>query len=74
MIASRPDIIPQSLADALSMLQDKMKPFDTETAKEIIKSEMVSCIDNQSGNNDSFCLDPDVIRDASGCCKCWSSL
>ena len=39
-LASRPDIIPQSLANALSRLQDSMQPFDTPTAKAIIKSEL----------------------------------
>jgi len=45
-LACRPDIIPISLAEALCKLQDDMKPFDTVTAKEIIMSELLPCIDD----------------------------
>ena len=37
--ASRVDLLPVSLAYALSKLQDQMKPFDTSIGKEIIMSE-----------------------------------
>lgn len=40
-LASRPDIIPKSLAAALCTLQDDMDPFDTNIAKEIIKNELL---------------------------------
>jgi aarF domain-containing kinase len=39
-VASRPDVIPRSLADKLSILQDDMKPFDTQTAKSIVTTEL----------------------------------
>ena len=39
-LASRPDVIPQGLATALSSLQDNMKSFDTTTAKSIIRHEL----------------------------------
>jgi predicted unusual protein kinase regulating ubiquinone biosynthesis (AarF/ABC1/UbiB family) len=39
-LASRPDVIPKSLANALSRLQDSMQPFDSPTAKAIIKKEL----------------------------------
>lgn len=39
-VSSRPDIVPKSLCDALSVLQDDMEPFDSETAKRIIRSEL----------------------------------
>ena len=39
-LASRPDVIPQGLATALSSLQDNMKSFDTTTAKSIIRREL----------------------------------
>jgi len=39
-LASRPDIIPPSLAMTLSTLQDEMVSFDTSTAKSIIKEEL----------------------------------
>ena len=43
-LASRPDIIPKSLANALCTLQDNMEPFDTNIAKDIIRSELLSQI------------------------------
>lgn len=39
-LASRPDVIPKSLADGLSTLQDDMQPFDTNVAKDIIRAEL----------------------------------
>merc|ERR1740124_303970 len=39
-LASRPDIIPPSLANALSTLQDDMVSFSTSTAKAIVHTEL----------------------------------
>lgn len=39
-LASRPDIIPKSLAESLCTLQDDMEVFNTTTAKEIIEREL----------------------------------
>jgi len=39
-LGSRPDVVPPSLAAALSLLQDDMTPFDSDVAKEIIFSEL----------------------------------
>lgn len=47
-LASRPDVIPQSLAYDLSSLQDNMRPFDTLVAKEIIRDELSSVMDQDS--------------------------
>lgn len=41
-VSSRPDVVPKSLADALSILQDDMEPFDSDTAKQIIRYELLS--------------------------------
>ena len=41
-LASRPDVIPISLADSLEKLQDKMEPFDSTTAKSILREELSS--------------------------------
>ena len=41
-VSSRPDIVPKSLCDALSVLQDDMEPFDSEMAKQIIKAELMA--------------------------------
>jgi aarF domain-containing kinase len=41
-LASRPDVVPRSLAQALSTLQDAMQPFDTRLAKEIIQHDLKS--------------------------------
>ena len=40
-LGSRPDVVPQSLASALSTLQDDMEPFDNDLAKEIILAELL---------------------------------
>ncbi len=48
-LASRPDIIPKTLANALCTLQDNMEPFDTNVAKNIIKNELMLM-----GSNDQF--------------------
>ena len=39
-LGSRPDVIPKALAEALSKLQDDMKPFDSQLAKEIVRREL----------------------------------
>jgi predicted unusual protein kinase regulating ubiquinone biosynthesis (AarF/ABC1/UbiB family) len=39
-LSARPDIVPRELADALTVLQDNMQTFDTETARETIRSEL----------------------------------
>lgn len=41
-MAARPDIVPRSLAVALSTLQDQMQPFDTQIAKTILETELMS--------------------------------
>lgn len=40
-LGSRPDVVPPSLAVALSSLQDDMEPFDNDVAKEIILAELL---------------------------------
>ena len=40
-LGSRPDVVPPSLAKALSSLQDEMQPFDNDIAKEIICAELM---------------------------------
>lgn len=39
-LSTRPDVIPENLANALSKLQDRMRAFDNDTAKEIIRQEL----------------------------------
>jgi len=39
-LSTRPDVIPENLANALSKLQDRMRAFDNDTAKEIIRHEL----------------------------------
>ena len=43
-LGSRPDVVPQSLATALSTLQDNMTPFDTELARDIILNDITNLI------------------------------
>jgi predicted unusual protein kinase regulating ubiquinone biosynthesis (AarF/ABC1/UbiB family) len=45
-LASRPDVVPRALAQALSTLQDSMQPFDTKVAKAIIQRELESSFAN----------------------------
>lgn len=52
-VSSRPDIVPKSLADALSVLQDDMIPFDSATAKQIIRSELTNRNRSNSNNNNN---------------------
>mmetsp|Transcript_18429 Transcript_18429/g.27490 ORF Transcript_18429/g.27490 Transcript_18429/m.27490 type:complete len:744 (-) Transcript_18429:316-2547(-) len=40
-LSSRGDIIPPTLANSLTTLQDRMEPFDTTIAKSIIRAELV---------------------------------
>lgn len=52
-LAARPDVVPRSLALALSTLQDSMQPFDTPMAKQIIENELLSA-DINTGSRDSI--------------------
>lgn len=48
-LSSRSDILPMELVNALTKLQDDMAPsFDSETAKEIMRNELL--LSNSSGN------------------------
>ena len=38
-LASRPDVVPPSLAQALATLQDQMQPFDTAMARDVLNDE-----------------------------------
>ena len=40
LLAARPDIVPQTLADEFLNLQDNMQPFDTDLARGIIRQEL----------------------------------
>ena len=46
-LSSRPDVVPRTLAQALSQLQDSMQPFDTEFAKDIIMADLQSKFDSE---------------------------
>lgn len=46
-LASRPDVVPRSLAQALSVLQDSMRPFDTPLAKEIIRHDLATSFSSE---------------------------
>ena len=48
-LSSRPDIIPPSLAAALSKLQDDMEPFDTDLAKDIVRTELLGTNSRKRG-------------------------
>ena len=50
-LGSRPDVVPPSLAKALSALQDDMAPFDSDVAKEIILSELMG-FDGKGGGEE----------------------
>ena len=53
-LGSRPDVVPKSLAEALSTLQDDMRPFDDEMARQIVWREFVTSPDDGSNSdNDS---------------------
>jgi hypothetical protein len=56
-ISSRPDIVPKALADALSVLQDNMQPFDSDTAKNIIRRDLLS----KSGSSTLFQAQPETL-------------
>eukprot|EP00816_Leptocylindrus_hargravesii_P000538 CAMPEP_0196827596 /NCGR_PEP_ID=MMETSP1362-20130617/94242_1 /TAXON_ID=163516 /ORGANISM="Leptocylindrus danicus, Strain CCMP1856" /LENGTH=553 /DNA_ID=CAMNT_0042208241 /DNA_START=664 /DNA_END=2325 /DNA_ORIENTATION=+ len=43
-LSSRSDIVGTEIADALSNLQDNMKPFETTDARNIIEEELGSCV------------------------------
>lgn len=57
-LASRPDIIPKSLADALSTLQDDMQPFSTDIAKDIMRSELNVTVDDVDALVESLSEEP----------------
>jgi len=50
-LGSRPDVVPSSLAKALSALQDDMTPFDSKVAKEIILRELTG-FDGKDGGGE----------------------
>ena len=56
-VSSRPDIVPNSLANALSKLQDDMEPFDSETAKNIVRLELST----KSKASANFQGDPSIL-------------
>jgi hypothetical protein len=56
-VSSRPDIVPKGLADALSVLQDNMQPFDSDTAKDIIRRDLLS----KSGSSTLFQAQPEKL-------------
>lgn len=45
-LASRPDVIPKTLASALEVLQDDMEPFDSAIARNVIRSELEASMDS----------------------------
>jgi ubiquinone biosynthesis protein len=45
VISTRPDVVGEAVAARLSVLQDRLAPFDTETAKQIIETELGRPID-----------------------------
>ena len=56
-LGSRPDIIPKSLATALSTLHDNMEPFDTNIAKQIILQELIT---TKAHSNSEGCTDDTI--------------
>ncbi len=46
VLSTRPDVVGQDLSDQLRVLQDKLPPFDTATAKATIESELGSPVDD----------------------------
>lgn len=46
LLSTRPDLIPSDIAHSLHQLQDNIKPFPTNRAKEIIENELNSSIDD----------------------------
>jgi len=47
-LASRPDVVPPSLAAALSTLQDQMTRFDGEVARDIVRKELTPRVEEGS--------------------------
>ena len=45
ILSTRPDVVGVELADQLSYLQDKLPPFPTETAKQMIQSDLGRPVD-----------------------------
>ncbi|WP_065557606.1 ubiquinone biosynthesis regulatory protein kinase UbiB [Gilliamella sp. wkB178] len=52
MISTRRDVLPQHIANALAKLQDQVKPFDGQIAKQIIESALGQPIDYYFSNFD----------------------
>tara|TARA_B100000686_G_scaffold31749_1_gene32979 strand:+ start:30896 stop:32458 length:1563 start_codon:yes stop_codon:yes gene_type:complete len=46
LLSTRPDLIPSDIAQSLHQLQDNIKPFPTNKAKEIIENELNSPIES----------------------------
>jgi len=59
-LGSRPDVVPPSLATALSSLQDEMIPFDNELAKQIIVEELMG-FDAKESSNDILLKDLETL-------------
>lgn len=55
-LSSRPDVIPPTLASALAKLRDRMEPFDTKIATDIVRRELSSAL-RKSNNKNSCILD-----------------
>lgn len=72
-LASRPDVIPKTLADGLSTLQDDMQPFDTKTAKEIIRADLNTTLNETELNAflDSFSDEPIAAASVGQVYKAW---
>ncbi|HQY42759.1 MAG TPA: 2-polyprenylphenol 6-hydroxylase [Paracoccaceae bacterium] len=45
VLSTRPDVVGEDLSDQLRVLQDKLPPFDTETAKAMIEAELGRPVD-----------------------------
>lgn len=56
MISTRRDVLPQHIANALAKLQDHVKPFDGQTARQIIESALGQPIDYYFSNFDEIPL------------------
>lgn len=56
-LASRPDVVPRSLALQLSKLQDQMEAFDTNVAKKIIRDELGAQQATNGNANQGYDLD-----------------
>jgi len=59
-LGSRPDVVPPSLAKALSSLQDEMIPFDNDLAKQIIVEELMG-FDAKDSSSDILLKDLETL-------------